>query len=126
MTFASIRKKYGTRIVSWLEELRKAATNEGMEADGPWVLDECTWVLTFTTPEGEVDVDFGILQSEECDGEENGVSFSINVVAKGGRILGQCTPFNYTDKCWVSRSDPEKIEERFKLLEQTDFGAWLG
>jgi hypothetical protein len=41
-------------------------------------------------------------------------------VEESGRIIGGLTPFNYTDRCWVSRNDQQAVEERFRILEEAD------
>lgn len=35
----------------------------------------------------------------------------------GGVIIGGLTPYNYSDRLWVSRKDPEAVEERWDLFE---------
>lgn len=38
----------------------------------------------------------------------------------GGAIVGGLTPFNYTEQVWVPRSNPEAVEERFRIMEDAD------
>lgn len=68
-------------------------------------------------PQG-ADVTFVICESEEYDGEQNGVNFAVEIVGVGGEIVGGITPYNYTDRCWVSRGDADAVEERFQLVER--------
>lgn len=70
--------------------------------------------------EDDVDITFEICESEEYDGTENGVNFAVSVVTVGGSIIGGLTPYNYTDRCWVSVGDVEAVEERFNILAQCD------
>lgn len=47
---------------------------------------------------------------------EEGVTFRIDIVEHGGRILGGCCPDNYTDACWVDANDKEAVEKRWQQL----------
>jgi len=60
------------------------------------------------------------LAFEYGDEPEDGITFRIDAVAEGGRILAQLAPYNYTPECWVSASDPEAVEERFALIAAVD------
>lgn len=95
--------------------------------DFRWSFNVYTAAQAEATDEGSepqgADVTFVICESEQYDGERNGVNFAVEIVGVGGEIIGGITPFNYTDRVWVSRCDPEAIEERFQLVEQADPGS---
>jgi hypothetical protein len=72
------------------------------------------------------DVDMGIefeISFSEGDGEPGGVAFGTIIVRWGGRIVGTCTPNNYTSDLWVSRKDPQAIEARFSGFELAEFAT---
>ena len=92
--------------------------------------DDYRWSLLVQTAEQAqdkddlqgVDVTFVICESELYDGEENGVNFAVEIVGVGGEIIGGLTPYNYTERCWVSRDDSDAVEERFQLVEHASPG----
>jgi hypothetical protein len=125
-----IKDKYAARIVAILNNV----VSDIREEDDSLVIsevydmhcDDFRWTFNVhraedteaskTDPQG-VDVTFVICESEEYDGEKNGANFAVEIVGVGGEIVGGITPYNYTDQCWVSRLDPDAIEERFQLVE---------
>jgi len=119
MTPAGIYRKYKSRIRKTLESIKNVLQEAGHKVDGPLDMtdDEYRWSLIAND---NVDITFAIAESEECDGSENGVNFTVSVVDHEGRILGGLTPYNYTSECWVDRKDSEAIEERFQVVEAAD------
>lgn len=129
MTPEQIRDAYHPRILALLGVLATKLKNSGFSVDEPDILDdmdEYRWgfMIDFEKdlgPNKKVIIDMRIAESEQYDGSANGVTFAIDMVESGGRILGGMVPFNYTPEVWVSRDDPEGIQARFVLFEDADF-----
>lgn len=134
MSPEQIRDKYEPRILALLGDIASQ-----IREDEPTLVvseidelhcDDFRWTFNVHTAEQDkckddlqgVDVTFVICESEEYDGEENGVNFAVEIVGVEGAIVGGITPYNYTERCWVPRTDPEAIEERFKLIERAPSG----
>ena len=131
MTPEQIKDEYQDRIVVIMRRIAKVLQDEGYHVEGPyfWDCDEYSWNLLVhlaggadSVDEQDIDIAFKIAESEEYDGTEGGVTFSLKITEVGGRILGGLTPFNYSDRCWVDRDDAEAIEGRFRIVEQADEG----
>jgi hypothetical protein len=45
-----------------------------------------------------------------------GLTFRLDVVEYGGRIICGYTPYNYTEKCWVDANDAEAVKTRWNEL----------
>jgi hypothetical protein len=128
----AIRQKYDVRIRTILGHMKELLVEAGYQTSEPDDMSgsESTgfrWGLMVYkkgTPEepdnDDVDITFELNCSEECDGEENGLQFSVTIVSYGGRIIGGLSPYNYTADVWVPRDDDEAIERRFALFEQAD------
>ncbi len=127
----AVKGWYEPRIKKYLGELKMAMEDMKWTVQGPddWTDGEYTWnFLIFTdgrgtdtdTQDDDVDVTFTLVESKEREGTREGISFSLGVCAVGGAIIGGMSPFNYTDKLWVSLNDPDGIEERFCLFENAD------
>lgn len=131
MTPEEIKTKYEQRIIAILNSIRKELTQDDLLScsyPDDMTCDDYRWSMYVQTPEQiekqiedeGVDISFLICESENWDGEENGVNFCIDIVGYGGEIIGGLHPFNYTEQVWVSRDNEEAIEERFSLMEQAD------
>lgn len=114
---------YTTKIRSLLEQVRDAAREHGLDSSDPYDMSDAEerWALHVqpagsSDDEDGVEVSITVLESEQCDGQENGLNFGLDVVSHGGRILGGLCPFNYTDRVWVDRDDSEAVEERWKVF----------
>jgi hypothetical protein len=133
MNTAWVKKEYSKRIRELLADIRDDV-NEilkptySVRAKGPHDLseDEYQWDVPIYDRNGELlaTVALSIAESDQYDGgSENGINFILEVIAQGGRILGQCAPYNYTSDVWVpltlSDGSPnyKGIEQRFCLLE---------
>ena len=123
-----VARKYEPQIVASLELLKKEFVNKGYEVsdvcEEDWFDDGFRWdfqVFISGTPEEmkekDVDVSFTIMDSENYDGEENGLNFSLDMVEYGGEILGGCTPYNYTNNVWVDVKDEDAILRRFNIVK---------
>jgi hypothetical protein len=124
MTPEAIKGKYEQRILAVLNRIAETLRKAGYTVDDPVDLscDQYSWLLLVhgDGDQDTIDISFKICESEQYDGEEGGVNFALDIVEWGGRILGGLTPFNYTDRCWVDRSDEEAVEERFAIFEEAD------
>jgi len=69
----------------------------------------------------DIDITLEMCESEQHGDDPGGVTFRLDIVEVGGRILGGCSPYNYTEKCWGARNDPGAVEVRFSILEQLEF-----
>lgn len=131
MTPEQIEQKYAVRVVAILGAISSdvQAEDETLVIGETYDMhcDEYRWSFNVCRADQEqaaehepqgVDVSFVICESEQYDGEENGVNFAVEIVGVGGQIVGGITPYNYTERCWVPRDDEDAVEERFKLVEQ--------
>jgi hypothetical protein len=114
MSPTQIKHKYQKRIMAILDRIASVLRAAGFNVEGPesWDCDDYRWVLLV---DGKVDISFKLCESEKYDGERGGVTFALDIVEVGGRIIGGLTPFSYSERCWVSRNDKEAVEERFPL-----------
>ncbi len=128
MTPKSIAKKYGARARKYLRAVKVGLQDAGLKIEGPADMgskDEYAWSLYVKTPGGDededaVDITFRVLDSEEWDGTEGGVSFGVDAVTTSGEQLAQLTPYNYSDKVWVDIMDKDAVDARFLLVEGVD------
>jgi len=71
-----------------------------------------------------------LMFSEDADGTEGGLNFSMGVCTVGGEIVSGFTPYNYTDDVWVKRSDDDAIKVRWNLfrngVEDVDQDTYFG
>ena len=129
MTPDEIRDKYKGSILQIMDEIRKACEEEKLYVTTTDEIntgdDSSRWYISVYRKrrddlEASVDVTFLICCSEDWDGKENGVNFAVDIVSYGGHVIGGLTPYNYTADVWVSRDNPEAIDERFSLMQQAD------
>jgi hypothetical protein len=122
MSPRQIKTKYQKRAMAILNRIAGTLRLAGFNCEGPWDIsvDYYRWELVVKSENLNVDISLQICESEQYDGEVGGVNFTLDIVEYGGRIIGGLSPFNYTDRCWVSRKDKQAIEERFCMLEQLD------
>lgn len=121
-----VKNRYSNRIEKILNELKKELEEEfDYPISGPdfWDCDDYRWSLFIELDQDEnkhdgIDIAFQICDSTEYDGSEDGINFSIEAVHTSGRMLGGCTPFNYSNEVWVSLNDEDGIEKRFRLMEE--------
>lgn len=125
--------KYEPRILAVLGNVREVFVGGGWTLLGkPYHMldEEHSWWVTFLPPgaapgevrDDAVDVRFEV--NEQCvhDADGEGVTFRVDVTRYGGAVLGELSPGNYTEECWLSLDDPGAIEERFKIFERADPG----
>jgi len=118
-----LEAEYKPQIVKLTEQVAQAikeySTENGWQVSevSDWVDSDLAVSFLVTRPEGEpIDITFRLLDAQEWDGTENGTSFSCDIVAEGGRIVGGCHPYNYSSKCWVDPTDHDAVQERWELF----------
>lgn len=127
----AVKDKYRERIEKHMVGIAKALAEAGFDCTEHvdfWDCDEYRWSVYVRRgvrdaedhSERDVDVTFQIAESAQCDGSEDGINFTIDIVEVSGRIFGGMCPYNYTNKCWVPFDDEDAIEARFGLIEQAD------
>lgn len=124
-----IYKKYGPKAIDLLCQVRDVCREAGLVTDGEPTdisADEYRWTLRvwrrgFTDIDNCIDVSVEIGEAGAYDSEESyGITFALNIVEYGGRILGGLTPYNYTNLCWVDSRDADAVAERWKDLAEAD------
>lgn len=136
MEIQAIHERYSPRMQALLEWLAAALRMAGYAVVGPddWSGgSEYVWGMLVAGTEGhtdpqddDIDVHLWVCDSESWAGDQQGVSFMLDLVTVGGRLVGQYCPKNYTEEVWVPRSDPQAIEERFSMMERLDVGQTVG
>lgn len=116
---------YGPKIREILETVRAEALERGLLCDEPCDMtdEDVRWSALVqpagTEPDAEgvgADVNITVAESEHWDGHEGGVNFILDVVGVGGEIIGGLAPYNYTDDCWVERTDEDAVETRWVIF----------
>lgn len=134
MTPSKIQRRYKRRMIRAMEAVRANLISAGVLCGevGETPNDESFSVgfdIFFSgkpdEPVNDVDmgIEFELLFSESTDGEKGGVAFGTHIVRWGGRVVGDCTPGNYTSGLWVPRSDSEAVEARFSGFELAEFAT---
>jgi hypothetical protein len=129
----TLEARYDKRARALLESIEQALAEQLAPRERGYVCDvtvqsddDPRWVLTVQTHEDAdnpdeyrgVDVTVQIPLSE-AGGEtsETSAAVSLDVVDSGGRIIGGCTPHNYTAALWIPLTDLDALDARFALLE---------
>lgn len=127
-----IKVEYSDRAITVLNEIKAVCERAGMPCDepGPMHDDTYRWAMSVWRTEADkqegyekcIDVWLEIAEAHEYGDEpDDGVNFGISITEWGGRILGDLTPHNYTDECWVAASDADAVEERWLEIENAGF-----
>lgn len=139
MTFEQIYEKYKARMLQFLKNIR-AELNDNSAGDfgtcsEPFEMDPgelCMVIEKSRQNEDDersvvMDIKFEVLDSLEYDGdeEEPGVNFNIEAVSYEGQEIARLCPYNYTNKVWVNCNDKDGIEERFKIIENSDISELI-
>jgi len=132
LTSEEIKDKYEKRILLILSDITDCL-KDGGEGWKVGAVDEmhddeyCWGMLISKTDENpselnedDIDIKLTILESEHNDGEEEGMSFSLEAVTVGGSQVARLCPYNYTEKVWVPRANAKAVEERFNIIQQAD------
>lgn len=123
-----LAKTYGERVLALLARVRDELVKEGFTIacePGEMFGDDYRWSLLVQRPDTDdednrVDITVQIAESRDYDGYDGGVSFTLDLVEWGGRILGGLAPYNYTDQCWVPMGRADEVEQRWSILEDSD------
>jgi len=114
-----LKDQYEPRVLAMLERMAARLRRARLRVDEPVDLcgDDYCWGFSV---HGAVDIDvsFRICESEQYDGTENGVNFAVDVLERGGAVVGGLCPYNFTDLAWVDLGDEGAVEDRFHLVEQ--------
>lgn len=129
----NIKDNYDARIVALLEKLRALVTAHGWHAAEQFTMHDDDFRWTFACWPGERDandattVDFAVEIGEAVaygdDDQPYGMSFRLDIVAYGGKILGGFAPYNYTPQCWVDGRDFQLVSERWALMEDASLDS---
>jgi len=116
----TIRKRYSKPMMAIMQGLYRDFTKHYPElhAEEPFEMDADMYSVNLSLrPEGResIDVSLEIVESQDYEGIAGGYTFRLDVVEYGGRILGGCSPFNYTEQVWCKTLPA--IKERFELLK---------
>jgi hypothetical protein len=127
----AVKNRYAKRIEALLTHIADTLKAVGYRCDDEptfFYCDNYSWnliVYVESAPgediaDGDVDITLKICESLDYEGTTEGITFALDVVTVGGRIIGECRPGNYTDECWLPLSDKARIEERFAIFEEAD------
>jgi hypothetical protein len=113
--------KYKPQVIVLAEQVAKHI-KEGTDWEVSEVSDftDSDLAVSFlvTKPNAEsIDITFRLLDAEERDGTENGTSFSCDIVAEGGHIVGGFHPYNYSSGVWVDPTDETAVRDRWELFQ---------
>jgi len=124
MVIDEVRQEYEPKIREILDGICKEARDRGYHCDG---VDDVTdeeyqWSLFITPSEDDeergVDISVTIVEAVvRGDDPEDGIAFSMDVVGRGGEIIGGFTPYNYGPDLWVSMSDEDAVDERWEIFD---------
>lgn len=125
-----IKTNYQTRILSFMDRVQESLALNDFTCSPTEELtyDSFEWSfvlhLDAVSPDQigrcrnqDLAVELILCESEQWDGEENGMSFRLDLNGNGGRVATSFAPFNYTDRCWVHVDDDAAIEERWRIFE---------
>jgi hypothetical protein len=122
-----IKRRYAKRILAKLTAIQTLLRAEGHITDEPAEsCDDYRWSLLVDADkkmQNGIDITIQICESPEYDGTFAGITFRLDIVEFGGRILGEFSPYNWTEQVWVSITDREAIETRFRLLEDANIST---
>jgi len=79
--------------------------------------DDFTWGCTIERSDGNrLDVTFAVWDSGDADDGVYGIhgNFVLGLVEEGGRIVGNCIPFNYTRNVWADYIDDAEWDLRIR------------
>jgi hypothetical protein len=122
VTYDELKDIYNDRILEYMERTSAVLCANGWNVEGPSECSDEEWgwdmlaYLIGDIREHAYSIRVTIVHSGVAgDDPEDGVAFSLGIVACDGRIVGGHTPLNYTNKVWVPY-DKEAIELRFGML----------
>ena len=115
----AIKNVYGPKIEDLMTDLAGYLRGEGWQTNGPHDMsgDDYSWMLNIrmgSAPDDDsIDITIEIAEAGTYGDPPTGINFGMMIVEYGGRIIGQWTPFNYTERCWVDMNDDDAIDQRW-------------
>lgn len=115
----TVRKMYGPKMIKAMHTLSVSLKADMAELNpsDEWEMDADSYsVVLCCKPSGRepFDISFSICESTDYEGIEGGYTFRVDVVEDGGLILGEFSPYNYTEEVWCKSLST--IKERFALF----------
>lgn len=119
-----LEAKYKPEVIALAERIAKHI-REYADSEKGWQVSEVSdftdsdlsvMFLVESDNHEPIDLTFRLLDAAEWDGNDNGTSFALDIVAEGGRIVGGCHPFNYSDGVWVNPQDADAVQKRWELF----------
>ena len=117
-------KTYGPKLKAVATNVYNELKARDWEVSEPCEMnyDTYSWNLQYfplgqTDIDSSIDISFEMLDAVDYGGTENGMSFVVNMVEYGGRIVGGFHPYNYTDMCWVDPRNNSAVECRWDIFE---------
>lgn len=133
LSMSKLYRMYKPRILSLLNNIKRELEENGYRMDEPCETSdqEYEWCLFGGSSDRDVEkssssepddscfsIEVTIIESKIRDGEDDfGVNFKLDLIGYGGEIIGGFTPYNYSDRVWVSRKDPDDVQDRWELFE---------
>lgn len=114
---------YRAAFTAKLKDIAGDLTEDGWDIDGaPWDSsdEEYQMGLSFSSYGRTADVRITMVESLCREGSLDGVAFSMDLGATCGHVIGEMTPFNYSEDLWIPVSDVAVIAERWELIRDSD------
>ena len=134
-----VKERFEKRALSLMGSYRTALVAAGFDCDDveDSSCDQYEWALNlFFGPRNagtdekwnnSIGIELTIMESAFYDGEmEDGINFRVELVAMGGEIVGEFSPYNFTPQCWVDAKDNDAVERRFQLIEHVTADEVVG
>jgi len=121
-TIEALYTTYKPKALEVLGEIATAARTRGFVCEEPFDMsdDVYRWALLIrqegAPPDSGVDVVITIAESNEYDGEGDGVNFMLDMTEYGGLIVGGVAPYNFTPDVWVKAADADAVRARWDLF----------
>lgn len=122
----TVYDEYQERIAVLLSQLRAALQDAGYLVGAPVeeADEEYRWYMAVDGDNLEAMIQFTILEEAVHEGgHPPGINFSMEIIGEGARVLGQWTPYNYTDRCWVDARDRDAVEQRWEYFSTIDLSG---
>lgn len=120
-----LEAKYKPEVIALAEAVAKHIREYAADSENGWRVSEVSdftdsdlsvMFLVESDNHEPIYLTFRLMDATEWDGNDNGTSFSLDIVAEGGQIVGGCHPFNYSDDVWVNPQDADAVQERWELF----------
>lgn len=121
-TLEALNETYKPKGMKILNAIANEARSRGLVCDDPFDMssDDYRWSLLIrekgSPPDSGVDVTITIAESNEHDGEGDGVNFVLDMTGYGGRIVGGVAPYNFTSAVWVEAANQKAVATRWETF----------